>query len=172
MAGGLTPEQRYALIKAYGSIENAIDKAIERSPELGELWQSQHVFGAWPPGSGFWELWWKRALPILGVEIAVDPDLQDSDTVQAPGDQASGAVGAPGHIPEGIVERAVRLHVEEGYGRRRLDNAIPGLTEYQAGQVLGWLRVGKPAGLWLEDGRLKWGKAISTTPAGLRLPRL
>jgi hypothetical protein len=66
----------------------------------------------------------------------------------------------------------VQVHVERKFGRRRLASLIAGLTDYQAGQVLGWFKVGKPAGLWLEDGRLKWGRAISTTPAGLRLPRL
>jgi hypothetical protein len=86
------------------------------------------------------------------------------------GDQASDS--GPSPIPEAIVERAVQLHAEKGAGRRALDRMVPGLTVYQAGQVLGWFRVGKPAGLWLEDGRLKWGRAISATPAGLRLPRL
>lgn len=101
------------------------------------------------------------------VEAAVGPRLPAS------ADQASGtANGGPAPIPEEIVERAVQLHVEKRSGRRTLARMIPGLTEYQAGQVLHWFRVGKPAGLWLEDGRLKWGRAISTTPAGLRLPRL
>lgn len=80
--------------------------------------------------------------------------------------------GGPARIPEAIVELALQLHEREGYGRRKLDQEIPGLTDYQAGQVLGWYRIGKPAGLWLEDGRLKLGRAISTTPDGVRLPRL
>jgi hypothetical protein len=111
------------------------------------------------------------------VEAAVGPESSDrtggEDRRRHGKDYREAADGGPAPIPEEIVERAVQLHVEKGYGRRRLDNKIPGLTEYQAGQVLSWFRVvGKPAGLWLEDGRLKWGKAISTTPAGLRLPRL
>ena len=48
-----------------------------------------------------------------------------------------------------------------------------GLTEYQAGQILAWYRVGRPAGLWLdEEWRLKWSAVISTTTEGVRLPRI
>jgi hypothetical protein len=64
MAGALTPEQQWALIQAHGSIENARDEAIRRSPELGELWNAW-----WPQTPDFWKVFWKRALPVLDMEI-------------------------------------------------------------------------------------------------------
>jgi hypothetical protein len=66
MAGGLTPEQRWALIKAHGSVENARDEALTRSPELQELWQTQYAWDSWPRGE-FWKMFWKIALPVLGI---------------------------------------------------------------------------------------------------------
>lgn len=83
-----------------------------------------------------------------------------------------GQAKTPAPIPLELVENAVALHEAEGLGRRKLANRVPGLTEYQAGQVLGWYRIGKPGGLWLEGDRLKWSKAISTTRDGMSLPRL
>jgi hypothetical protein len=79
----------------------------------------------------------------------------------------------PAPIAMELIEEAVRIHEREGFGRRRLETAVPRLTDYTAGQILRWYRVGAPAGLWLDDKhRLKWGPAISPTPTGLRLPRL
>jgi len=68
MASALTAEQRWALITAYGSIDNARDEAIGRSLELQELWQSQFT-GDWGRGSGFEEVFWARALPVLGIDL-------------------------------------------------------------------------------------------------------
>jgi hypothetical protein len=60
-----------------------------------------------------------------------------------------------------LVERVVQLHAGERLGRRTLSQE-PGLTEWYAGQILGWYRRGEPEGLWLDDdGRLCWGTAIT-----------
>ena len=101
-----------------------------------------------------------------------------------------GDVRGPGEIPTSLVEEAVLKHVREGLGRRTLARDLPGLTEWTAGQILRWYKVGKPVGLWLdEQDRLRWGaaitaispaeqgweqrdKTVSPTPAALRLPRL
>jgi hypothetical protein len=72
-----------------------------------------------------------------------------------------------------LVEKAVQLHEREGVGRRKLAKELAGLTEYQAGQILGWYRANRPTGIWLDEhGRLKWSSAISTTGEGMLLPRL
>jgi hypothetical protein len=68
----LTAEQRWALVQRYGSVENARDEAIRRSPKLQDLWHSAHSTLDWGPGSGFWEVFWKRALPMLGIVDAAD----------------------------------------------------------------------------------------------------
>lgn len=87
--------------------------------------------------------------------------------------QSHGDMREPGRIPFKLVEEAVRLHERDKLGRRRLAEELPGLTEYQAGQILAWYRVGRPAGLWLdEEWRLKWSAVISTTTEGVRLPRI
>jgi hypothetical protein len=94
-----------------------------------------------------------------------------------------------GTVPFALAEEAVRLHVRDGSGRRTLERDLPGLGDWGARRTLYWYKVGKPAGLWLdEDDRLCWGPAITPiwdreqdreqrghaiapTPAALRLPR-
>jgi hypothetical protein len=105
-------------------------------------------------------------------ELVALAGADDRDHPKRSQQKGQGDETGPSRIPEKLVELALQLHERDGLGRRRLADQIPGVTEYQASQVLGWHRVGKPAGLWLEDGRLKCGRAISTTPDGLRLPRL
>jgi hypothetical protein len=102
------------------------------------------------------------------------PRLDYAETSEtAPSKERKGNRKGPGRIALELVEKAVQLHEENKLGRRKLDEALPGLTEYQAGQILKWYRVGRPAGLWLDEHkRLKWGAAISTTRDGVRLPRL
>jgi hypothetical protein len=67
MAGGLTPDERWAVIQAYGSESNAINAALERSPELQELWETQYTLAWWPRTGDFWKVFWKEALPVLGI---------------------------------------------------------------------------------------------------------
>lgn len=78
----------------------------------------------------------------------------------------------PCRIPTELVEIAVQMHADERVGRRKISERVAGVTEYQAGQILRWYKNGKPGGLWLEDGRLKWSRAISTTRDGMLLPRI
>lgn len=76
-------------------------------------------------------------------------------------------------LPRDIIERALRLHARDGLGRRPLAVAVPGLTEWTAGQVLRWYRKGKPDGLWFDErDRLQVGAKLAPTHAGVRLPRL
>jgi hypothetical protein len=119
-------------------------------------------------------------MPRLKLEIpVVELERLDPLEVVVVGDER-GARGkrdgdrrAPGRIPIKYVEQACQLHERKGYGRRRISENVPGLTPYQADQILKWYRVGKPAGLWLDaQGRLKWSKAISATRDGLLLPRV
>ena len=70
MTGALTPDQRWALIERYGNVDDAITEALKRSPELQELWDSQYTAAWWPNTRDFWKVWWKRALPVLGIDAA------------------------------------------------------------------------------------------------------
>ena len=92
-------------------------------------------------------------------------------------------------VPTTLAEEALRQRAEHGYGRQKLAQELPGLTEWTAGQVLRWRKRGKPTGLWLDDElRLHWGSAITPIwpggtgsnreqqpapiPVALRLPRI
>ncbi len=72
MAGGLTPDQRWAVIQEFGSPDNAVDEACRRSDEVSELWQTRHLW----PQHDFWEAFWNRALPALG--ISRDDELEEA----------------------------------------------------------------------------------------------
>lgn len=81
--------------------------------------------------------------------------------------------GAGAFLPFKLIERALRMHVRDRYGRRKLAGKIPGLTEWTAGQLLRWYRVGEPNGLWLDaDGRVQVGARLAPTRDGVRLPRI
>jgi hypothetical protein len=72
-------------------------------------------------------------------------------------DKRRGAV-----IETALIEKALRLHVNDGLGRRRLAEELPGMTDWYARQILRWYRVGKPVGLWLDTrGHVRWGAAIT-----------
>jgi hypothetical protein len=90
MSRALTAEQRGALIKTYGTVDDAIREAQQRSPELQELWNSQYTIAWWPYQGDFEKVWWKAALPVLGVDSA--PPV----SVEKPGKRAAkGSAGAP-----------------------------------------------------------------------------
>lgn len=92
-------------------------------------------------------------------------------------------------VPYVWAEEAVQLHVRERLGRRKLEASLPGLGEWAARAIIYWHdNVGHPGGLWLEQGRLRYGpaitpiwgdesdrerrnQAIAPTPGSLRLPR-
>jgi hypothetical protein len=199
MADWLTAEQRLALKHRYGTKgsktpeEMAIEEACELSPEVRELWESK--------GDPYWsgsqdeyaQLLWSRVfrelqkLGFMEDVLAAEPETASSPKPRAePQDDMSGE-GIT--IPYALVEDAVQLHVKERLGRRTLGPRIAGLGEWGARAVLYWFKVGKPAGLWLDDhGRLFWGPAITPiwdreqgweqrkqpiapTPAALLLPR-
>jgi hypothetical protein len=70
MAGALTPKQRWAVIQAFGTEDNALREALRRSPELQELWDSQYTAAWWPHTGDFWKVFWERALFVLGLDAA------------------------------------------------------------------------------------------------------
>jgi hypothetical protein len=123
------------------------------------------------------------------------PRLEDDEPT--PAAEKEPASVTRGHKSRGtlvrsdLAEAGLRLHVTEGLGRRTLPGRVPGLTEWEAAQVIWWHdKVGRPAGLWFDNDRLRWGPAItpvfadeqvvdevvgvgeasSTTPRWLRLP--
>jgi hypothetical protein len=72
VARGLTPELRIAVLAKCGTIENAIGEARWESPELQSLWE-QGERGDWPDRDEFWEVFWGKALPVLGISTAAVP---------------------------------------------------------------------------------------------------
>jgi hypothetical protein len=122
---------------------------------------------------------------VSGSAGAIYPDGLDFEGYLAeesePSSDARGAL-----LPTELVEKAVRLHLQDGRGRRVLGRE-QGLTDWYAGQILSWLRRGEPTGLWLDQrGKLAWGTAITpvwldreqavagsaTACSHLRLPRI
>jgi hypothetical protein len=178
VAGELTPEEQHELIREYGSIPNAVHEACMGSDEVSELWQTRLQ---WPSQRDFDVVFWKLARPVLGLADvpSATVDIEKSAHV-APNDKARGAV-----IPFDLVEEAVRKKEHEGLGKRPLGQ-LPGMGEWWATEILRWHKVGRPAGLWLDDhDQLQWGAAITPvgggeqrehaiapTPRALRLPRI
>jgi hypothetical protein len=81
--------------------------------------------------------------------------------------------GSGAFLPLKLIERALRMHVRDKCGRRTLAKNIPGLTEWTAGQLLSWYRVGEPNGLWLDgEQRVQVGAKLAPTRGGVRLPRI
>jgi hypothetical protein len=116
MAGALTPEQSWALIKRYGTIDNAFEEARTSSPELQELWNS-YVLGAWAGRTrDFWKAWWKLALPVLGVDSGLDEEAIRAGDAAAPRPRrrekraAKGTAGSPDALyPREEIKRALLL---------------------------------------------------------------
>jgi hypothetical protein len=184
MAEWFTAEHRWALIRRYGldgpktPEQMAIEEACELSSEVRKLWATRDKWSR--HSDDFSRLLWPKVFRVLGIDGGplVGP-------ATAPHDDTERVT-----IPYELVEAAVKLHVEERFGRRPLGTEIAGLGEWGARVVLYSLNtIGKPAGLWLDnDGRLSWGAAITPiwdreqgweqrrhaiapTPAALSLPR-
>ena len=119
MAGALTPEQQWELIQTYGSIENARDEAMRRSPELGELWNAW-----WPQTPDFWKVFWKRALPVLGIDAA--PPV--TAMAQPEPSQHEGTLrGDPGRKPQTMPAKTFWKIFELGMAHAESDNETPSL---------------------------------------------
>jgi hypothetical protein len=160
-----SPEQLRAIIGRYGSLDAAIAEAKRRpgySEELRRIAAIQFLERDDDSSTSYY-------MDVVVAALADEPKGEPNKTTK------DATHRAPARLPLPLVERAVQLHISEGFGRRKLaaSEELPGLTPYQAGQILAWYRVGRPAGLWLDEhGRLKWGQAISTTRDGMRLPRV
>lgn len=105
MASALTPEQQWALREAHGSLENARDEALERSPELRKLWEIW-----WPQTPDFWKVFWKRALPVLGIDAAPQAPA-DSETEHEPRRPSTrGRINAS--VSETEANKAARIYIK------------------------------------------------------------
>jgi hypothetical protein len=166
----------HELIERHGSEEGA-HYAIRESPEWGMTYEL-HPFGVLDDA----RLAWTLDLMIAEEVGELEPGKRSAK--DEPVDHGAGC-----RVPFALAEQAVRLKEQDGFGRRRVARRIPGVTDWMAGQVLRWHKVGRPAGLWLEHGRLCWGVSItpiwgddqdreqrgqtfSPTPIGLLLPRI
>jgi hypothetical protein len=162
------------LTERYGSDEEAW-YAIKESPEW-ELTYGLYPFGMLDEG--------RRA---LALDLMIDAEVDKPELKGEPGSVDHDVEPKGARVPYELAEQALQLHEQDRrLGRRRLAARLPGLTEWYADQVLAWHKVGKPVGLWLEEGRLRWGVSItpiwqdreqrgqttSPTPHLLVLPRL
>jgi hypothetical protein len=168
---GYSPEVIRDFVARFGSIAKAEEKA-RTVPGFGEEIHRVETEIGWlptlmhePPGAREKLEDERRQLVVEALKPAA-PDAE------------GGAL-----LPVELVERAVRLHVNDRFGKLKLGQE-PGLTEWYAGQILRWFKRGEPAGLWLDDdGHLRWGTAITPvwldreqpgagTCSHLRLPRI
>jgi hypothetical protein len=131
MAAGLTPEQEWMLIKTHGSLDNARDEAIERSDELRDIWTDW-----WPRTRGFYEVFWKRALPVLGVgttapAAAVPPSKRG---------RRKGAAGAPdAFYDREEIKRVLRLWRDRSTAPQKISQtslARPGFSRTAVRRVI------------------------------------
>jgi hypothetical protein len=135
MAGTLTPEQQWALIKAHGSLDNARDEAIWRSPELQDLWNDW-----WPRTPDFWKAFWKIALPVLGM---VPEAATSSRAAEAVEDVDRGRSWP---VPFETFWPIFRLAVEEDASARRLaketdeNDKLQFVNRIKAGALVNWVK--------------------------------
>jgi hypothetical protein len=132
MAGALTPDQEWTLRKEYGSLDNARDEALQRSDELLEMWAAW-----WPQTPSFWKVFWKRALPVLGVET------------EAPAPRAAEVADDTSRswpVPFKTFWPIFRLAVEEDASARRLAKETDEKPELEfvnrikAGVLVAWVK--------------------------------
>jgi hypothetical protein len=168
MAGGLTPEQRWALIDGWGTPENAIDEALKRSPELQELWGTQYTVAWWPHTGEFWEVFWKRALPVLGIDVGPDETEPSPVDSERPAREEELDLGGNGYTKEEI-EAAIDLLTQGQLRARRLAQES-GMSFGRARRLWKWFDTG--AAGWSKEGKLQAGPGLRwvkrQTPSGLR----
>jgi hypothetical protein len=76
--------------------------------------------------------------PIVAVVLRDEVTMAEREPTRR------GTPRGPAPIPVELVQGAVQRHVERRFGRRRLAEAVPRITEYQAGQILGWYQSASP----------------------------
>jgi hypothetical protein len=169
----------HELIERHGSDEQAW-YAIQESPEWAMTYELA-PFGLLDVARR------TLTLDLMIAEDVGEPGAKERSAKSELAGRDDDLKGA--RVPYGLAEEAVRWHEQEGLGRRPLAAEIPGLTDWFVRQILAWHEVGKPVGLWLEDGRLRWGVSItpiwgddqdreqreqttSPTPVALVLPRI
>jgi hypothetical protein len=111
MARALTAKQRWALIRAFGSLDNAIDEALRRSAELRELWDTQYTTAWWPDTGAFWEAFWEIALPVLGIDaVPQTPAGSEKDELEARRPSTRGRINAS--VSETEANKAARIYIK------------------------------------------------------------
>ncbi len=159
---GLDPETRARLVARHGSLETAAERA-RRDPRFEAAFRDVITRQWLTAGLGdehlavaaeFWQL--VAAWDRLDDELDVHP-----------------VEGSGAFLPLALIDRALRMHVRDRCGRRTLALKVPGLTEWTAGQLLRWHRVGEPDGLWFDrEQRVQVGAKLAPTRDGVRLPRI
>ncbi len=136
MPDALTSDQEWALRQEYGSIDNAIDEAIRRSLELEAMWQDW-----WPRTPRFWEAFWARALPVLGVKPASQMPASGRDTSGSePGSDLAG--GKPysksDYVAAGKLHARNKLTIQgiEKHASLKRTRAYRVYRQFKAGVVL------------------------------------
>jgi hypothetical protein len=158
---GLDAETIARLVARHGSLQAAAEKA-KRDPRFAQAFReatSDQVMSlAYGDNAAATAEYWR---------LVAAWDHLDGEAEHHP------VEGSGAFLPFTLIERALRMHVRDGRGRRTLAAAFPGLTEWTASQLLRWYRVGKPDGLWLDEGdRLQVGARLAPTRDGVRLPRI
>jgi hypothetical protein len=143
MAGALTPKQRGALILKWGTVENAIEEALMRSPELRELWDTQYTVAWWPHTGDFWKAWWEDALPVLGLvkkgEVALQHEINDKLAAPArAGRRGTKGRRASAPYPRKAFQTAARL-LTAGEDKREIAR-VTGIGRKRIDKIEAWLR--------------------------------
>jgi hypothetical protein len=154
---GLDPETIAQLVRRHGSLDAAWDRAAGDPRFAADfrvvIWKQTLAATAEE----------NRAATAEGWQLVAAWDRLDEERV----------VGSGASLPLALIEAALHRHRRDGLGRRRLAAAVPGLTEWTAGQVLRWYGVGEPDGLWLDgEGRVQVGAKLAPTDGDVRLPRI
>jgi hypothetical protein len=176
VARGLTPQQRLAVIREYGTLENGIGEVRWRSTEAQSLWESGER-GEWPDRDEFWQVFWGIGLPVLG--ITEKPPAAEKPNQS---DKTEGRQHRPGrHGKEYrgedvekvvILTNAAQLQDKKlGRTLRNKTATAAGVTPYMVDLVFELVRHEKLA-YGGRKGWLKIGGEFSATPAFVNLHEL
>ena len=159
MPGGLDSEAVARLTRRHGSVNAAYEKA-RQDPRFAAPFRE--VIGMQFLSAAADDLERSRSYTAELWQLVAAWDMLDEEPVN----------GTGAFLPWGLIREALRTHVDEGVGRRKLAR-IPGLTEWTARELLSWFKVGEPDGLWLDAaGRAQAGARLAPTRDGVRLPRI
>ena len=193
----LSADEVTALAAAYGSPDRALVILLARPGVCDELYalgvRNLSGYGqpddpdVLMPAENERFVWRRVADGLLGEDDEKPTTSEPDAATQKP--TANEAEANRVDVPYALAEKAVRLHVSERWGRRLLNQNIPGLGDWGARAVVYSYDADKRFGLWLDDQeQLCWGpaitpvwdreqqreqrgQAIAPAPVTLRLPR-